>query len=185
LAKSVSIFFIKKVREWIGVPAVRPGYVPAWFTGLFERALAFLLVLACVEGTYIILTAWMAAKLALNWERPLPPSTLPAHQVSNPPRYELIQSLLSDLENGKRIEDIKKGFAAACKRAGLEDVTPHTLRHTAATWLMQASVPLWQASGFLAMSEKMLVEVYGHHHPDYMIEAADAIGRKPFRSISA
>ena len=88
-------------------------------------------------------------------------------------------------ENGKRIGDIKKGFAASCRRAGLEGVTPHTLRHTAATWLMQAGAPLWQASGFLAMSEKMLVEVYGHHHPDHMREAAEAIGRNPFRSISA
>jgi len=35
--------------------------------------------------------------------------------------------------DGKRIGDIKKGFAAACKRAGLTGVTPHTLRHTAAT----------------------------------------------------
>ena len=37
--------------------------------------------------------------------------------------------------NGKRIGDIKKGFAAACDRAGLEGVSPHTLRHTAATWI--------------------------------------------------
>ena len=63
--------------------------------------------------------------------------------------------------NGKRIKDIKKGFAAACRRAGLKDVTPHTLRHTAATWLMQRRTPVWEAAGFLAMSEKMLREVYG------------------------
>ena len=65
-----------------------------------------------------------------------------------------------------------------CSRCKLEDVTPHTLRHTAATWLMQAGVPLWQASGYLAMSEKVLTEVYGHHHPDYMRAEADALGRK-------
>jgi len=53
--------------------------------------------------------------------------------------------------NGKRILDIKKGFAAACGRAGLEGVTPHTLRHTAATWLMQRGTPIWEAAGFLAM----------------------------------
>jgi integrase len=54
--------------------------------------------------------------------------------------------------NGERIKDIKKGFAAACARAGLEGVSPHTLRHTAATWLMQGGTDLWQASGFLSMS---------------------------------
>jgi integrase len=79
--------------------------------------------------------------------------------------------------NGEPIGDIKKGFAAACRRAGIEGVTPHTLRHTAATWLMQKGVDLWQASGFLAMSEKTLVEVYGHHHPELMREAAEAIGK--------
>jgi integrase len=84
--------------------------------------------------------------------------------------------------NGKRILDIKKGFAAACKRAGLEGVTPHTLRHTAATWLMQRGTPIWEAAGFLAMSEKILRDVYGHHHPDFQREAAENIGRRPGRA---
>src|SRR5262245_44563319 len=66
-----------------------------------------------------------------------------------------------------------------CKRAALDDVTPHTLRHTAATWLMQRGTPTWEASGFLAMSEKMLRDVYGHHHPDFQKEAAENIGRRP------
>jgi integrase len=88
-------------------------------------------------------------------------------------------------DNRARIKDIKKGFAAACKRAGLENVSPHTLKHTAATWLMQAGVPLWQAAGFLSTSEGTLQRVYAHHHPDYMRDAADAIGKKPFRRISA
>jgi integrase len=81
--------------------------------------------------------------------------------------------------NGSPIRNIKKGFAAACVRAGLKDVTPHTLRHTAATWLMQNGVPLWEAAGYLAMRPETLQRVYGHHHPDFMREAADAIGRRP------
>jgi integrase len=81
--------------------------------------------------------------------------------------------------NGQRIGDVKKGFAAACERAGLDGVSPHTLRHTAATWLMQAGTDPWQASGFLAMSTETLLRVYGHHHPDYQREAAERIGRRP------
>jgi len=65
--------------------------------------------------------------------------------------------------------------------AGIEGVTPHTLRHTAATRLMQAGVPTWEAAGFLAMSEKMLIDVYGHHHPDYMKGAAEAISKRGSR----
>jgi integrase len=81
--------------------------------------------------------------------------------------------------HGYRIGDIKRGFEAACKRAGLEGVSPHTLRHTAATWLMQQSTDLWEASGFLAMSVETLTRTYAHHHPDHMREAAENIGRRP------
>jgi integrase len=57
-------------------------------------------------------------------------------------------------------------------------VTPHTLRHTAATWLMQRGVPIWEAAGFLGMSPEVLQGTYGHHHPDYLQGAATAIGQK-------
>lgn len=67
------VWFLKEVRERWGVKP-REGAQGGPLVGHFERALAFLLVLASVESTYvIILTAWMAAKLALNWKRPLPP----------------------------------------------------------------------------------------------------------------
>jgi integrase len=62
--------------------------------------------------------------------------------------------------DGERIGDVKKGFAAACHRAGIENVSPHTLRHTAATWLMQSGIDPWQASGFLCMSMATLINVY-------------------------
>jgi len=81
--------------------------------------------------------------------------------------------------NGARIGDIKKGFAAACNRVNLQGVTPHTLRHTCATWLMQKGTDPWQAAGFLSMSMETLQRVYGHHHPDYQREAAENVGRRP------
>jgi integrase len=81
--------------------------------------------------------------------------------------------------DGRRIGDIRKGFEAACERAELNGVSPHTLRHTAATWLMQQRTDMWEASGFLSMSMETLTRVYGHHHPDHMREAAENIGRRP------
>ena len=81
--------------------------------------------------------------------------------------------------NGARIADIKKGFAATCVRAGVNGVTPHTLRHTCATWLMQKGTDPWQASGFLSMSMESLQRTYAHHHPDYQRQAAENIGRRP------
>jgi integrase len=79
-------------------------------------------------------------------------------------------------DNGLRLRDVKRGFASAARRAGLDDVTPHTLKHTCATWLMQRGVPTWEAAGFLATSRETIERVYGHHHPDYLKSAARALG---------
>lgn len=78
-------------------------------------------------------------------------------------------------DSGRRLGDIKKGFAAACQRAGLDGVHPHVLRHTCATWLMQRGVDKWDAAGFLGMTVETLERVYGHHHPDYLKSAAEAL----------
>jgi hypothetical protein len=39
---------------------------------------------------------------------------------------------------------------------------------------MQCGVPIWEAAGLLGMSP----DTYGHHHPDFLQEAATAIGQK-------
>jgi integrase len=44
-------------------------------------------------------------------------------------------------------------------------VVRHSLRHTAATWLMQAGVDL--GSRWLGMTVEQLEANYGHHHPDF------------------
>lgn len=80
--------------------------------------------------------------------------------------------------NGKPVKSVKTAFKRAVELAGLgDDVTPHTLRHTAATWQMQAGTPPWHAAGFLGMSETLLERVYGHHHPDHMHLAVTAMSR--------
>jgi integrase len=79
--------------------------------------------------------------------------------------------------NGKPVKSVKTAFASAVKKAKIPHCSPHSLRHTAATWLMQNRAPLWQAAGYLSMSEQTLETVYGHHHLDYVSEAVDAINR--------
>jgi integrase len=79
--------------------------------------------------------------------------------------------------NGKPIESVRKAFTAAVRAAGLDaDVTPHILRHTCATWLMQKGVNLWDAAGFLGMTVQQLEQGYGHHHPEYQEQAVAALG---------
>lgn len=49
------------------------------------------------------------------------------------------------------------------------DVVRHTLRHTAATWLMQAGTDKWETAGYLGMTLETLENTYGHHHPDHQL----------------
>jgi integrase len=75
--------------------------------------------------------------------------------------------------NGAAVRKLRRSWDAARRRAGFgADVVPHTLRHTRATWLMHARVPIWEAAGALGMTVDMLERTYGHHHPDYQREAA-------------
>ena len=110
---------------------------------------------------------------------PIPPRLLP-HLIRARRRGTDLGHVLHI--DGKPIKNIKKGFAAACERVGIEGVTPHTLRHTAATWLVQRGVPTWEAAGFLAMGVETLTRTYAKHHPDYMRTAAEAIGKRVARN---
>lgn len=74
---------------------------------------------------------------------------------------------------GKRISRIREPWDAVRERANLPGVTPHVLRHTRATWLMQAGIPVWEAAGHLGMTAAVLEAVYGHHSPNYQREAAE------------
>jgi integrase len=74
---------------------------------------------------------------------------------------------------GKAVIDPWRSWAKAVDAAGLEGVTRHTLRHTRATWMAQAGVPIWDAAGFLGMTAKTFEAVYGHHSPDHQERAAN------------
>jgi integrase len=76
--------------------------------------------------------------------------------------------------DGKRINKMRRSWRTAVGNAGLGvDVTPHVLRHTRATWLMQAGVDRWEIAGHLGMTIEMIERTYGHHHPDFQKRAAE------------
>lgn len=80
--------------------------------------------------------------------------------------------------DGAKLGSMKRAFNAACRDAGLDDVTPHTLRHTCGTWLAQAGVPLDKIGGWLGHSDARTTALYAHHHPDFMEEARNAADRR-------
>jgi len=107
-----------------------------------------------------------------------PPVPLPPQLLAHLRRWKNSGQRFVVEWNGKPVKAIEKAFANAVADAGLgADVTPHVLRHTAATWLMQSGTSPWEAAGFLGMSLEMLLERYGHHHPDHLSEARKAFAK--------
>jgi integrase len=77
---------------------------------------------------------------------------------------------------GHKVGSVKKGVAAAARRAGLQGVTPHVLRHTAAVWMAEAEIPMPQIAAFLGHSDSRITErVYARFSPDFLMNAARAL----------
>lgn len=101
--------------------------------------------------------------------------------------------------NGRPVGDVKKAFARAVAEAGfvlgykpakgslgradgpvtwitpIVDVTPHTLRHTAASRMVQKGVSFAKVARYLGHKDSRTTEqTYAHHAPDYLEEAQRA-----------
>ncbi|BCH20158.1 site-specific integrase [Mesorhizobium sp. L-2-11] len=107
-----------------------------------------------------------------------PPMRLPRRLIAHLKRWRRIdggKGPVIHAKGGEPIGLMRKSFDAARVEAKLgEEVTPHIMRHTRATWLMQRRVPIWDAAGSLGMTVKQMETTYGHHHPDFQQAAADA-----------
>jgi integrase len=107
-----------------------------------------------------------------------PPVPLPDRLLAHLQRWKRRGLRFAVQWNGEPVKSIDKAFANVVEDAGLStDVTPHTLRHTAATWLMQAGTDVWEAAGYLGMTVEMLSQRYGHHHPNHLSGAKRAFAR--------
>ena len=78
-------------------------------------------------------------------------------------------------------------FETLCRRAfkatGNEkyrDMTPHTMRHTAATLMARAGVPIVNIAGVLGNSIAVCQRTYLHHTPDHLVNAVNF--RKPINT---
>ncbi|AYC99980.1 integrase [Neorhizobium sp. NCHU2750] len=76
---------------------------------------------------------------------------------------------------GEKITKPHKAFRTVRDAAGFgDDVTPHVLRHTRATWLAQAGVETEQAAASLGMTAEEFERTYSHASPDFQQAAANA-----------
>lgn len=85
---------------------------------------------------------------------------------------------------GEPVASIKTGFNAAVKAAGLEGVTPHVLRHTAAVHMVEGGVPMAEVAQYLGHSNEALTfRVYGRYSPTHLRKAADVLSFSRLRAV--
>lgn len=154
---------------------IRRFFIIGWYTGTRHKAITHV--------SYAMIDA--QAKIMLR----RPPGV--AETKKRTPPVRMGQRLLSHVSRWRRLDGpdaeypIQHGGKPAGrmadawrktrKLAGLsDDVTPHTLRHSRATHLMRQAVDPWQAAQSLGMSLQVLQATYGHHHPDWQTDAAEA-----------
>jgi len=108
-----------------------------------------------------------------------PPVLIPERLRSHMARWrrELSQNEVQSIVHvgGKRIGKMRRAFGTIRKAAGLgEDVTPHALRHTCASWLLwgreakgarpaQKPLTIWETAEVLGADASTVERVYGHH----------------------
>ena len=73
----------------------------------------------------------------------------------------------------------RRAWRTARELAGLgSEVTPHVLRHTCATMLLQRGVSVYDVAGVLGTSEDVIRRTYGHHAEDHFRRAVAAFSRR-------
>ena len=77
---------------------------------------------------------------------------------------------------GDRVRSIRKGYAAALDRAGLEAVSIHQIRHSVAVRMLAAGQPIEVVSQFLGHSNVQITfQTYARFMPEHLQDAADIL----------
>ena len=95
----------------------------------------------------------------------------------------------SPRDHTKPLSTVQKGFRTVCTKANIEDFRIHDLRHTCASWLVMAGVPLLVVRDLLGHSSIEMTERYAHLAPnqvhDAMRRLEDAWLQQPMRTVNA
>lgn len=96
------------------------------------------------------------------------PRTVPIHPV--------LQDAIARLPFPVGKERVQQGFAHARGQVGLDHVHFHDLRHTTASWLVQAGVPLYTAGLLLGHASTKTTSRYAHLADEQLREAVGKLG---------
>lgn len=77
---------------------------------------------------------------------------------------------------GKPVKSMKRAFATAARLAGIEDISPHVIRHSAAVAMAEKGVPMEEIGQFLGHTDlRVTYRIYARFSPGYLKRAAAAL----------
>ena len=153
----------------------------AVYTGTRSEAILKMRFMPSTEGGWVDTAAGImhrrgTGEAETNKRRP--PVPIPRQLLANLRRWERMGARYVVDVGGQRVASVKTAWKSALAEAGIDHCTRHDLRHTAITWAMQRGSDKWAASGFFGISLNLLERVYGHHHPDYLQSAVEAMEQR-------
>jgi len=77
--------------------------------------------------------------------------------------------------DGSKYSQLDRKFIPITRRAELTDVTPHTLRHTFASWLVMRGADLASVQKLLGHSDIATTMIYAHLAPDHLKAAVERL----------
>ncbi|MGA8888087.1 MAG: site-specific integrase [Pseudolabrys sp.] len=112
-------------------------------------------------------------------KRPIPPRLMPHLQ-----RWRRLSTQYVIEYDGKPIaSQLRRAWTGARQMAKLgPEVTPHVLKHTCATLMLQNRVITWDVAGVLGTSEAVIRKTYGHHCVEHLRRAVDVWSRRPIKA---
>lgn len=90
-------------------------------------------------------------------------------------KYQRSEYVFCTRDNRPLVNNLNRRFRNAAKRAGLRGISIHTLRHTFASHLVMAGVPLATISKLLGHADIKTTMIYAHLSPDHLKDAVNKL----------
>jgi len=156
-------------------PHLARFFIIGWYTGSRRSVICGLKWSMIDLKTKIMQRKPPGARQAKN--KQAPPVRMGSRLIAHLKRWKRLDGKKVEFlirYQGKRVKNPIKAWDKAREAAELpEYVTPHILRHTRATNMLQQRKDPVEASKALGMSLSMLMRVYGHHHPDWQKDVSE------------
>jgi integrase len=110
-----------------------------------------------------------------NKRRPIVPITATLRAELESAIADSKSGFVVEYEGGPIRDNVSRSFERACAAAKISNCTPYVLRHTGATLLAAAGVPMRQIAGMLGHRTQRVTEQYAKHRPEFLRKAADTL----------